>query len=38
MKYQVINKTSLVDGPGVRCALYVSGCTLKCKGCHNKEA
>ena len=38
MKYQVINKTSLVDGPGVRVALYVSGCTLRCKGCHNKEA
>lgn len=38
MKYQVINKTSLVDGPGVRCALYVSGCSLRCKGCHNKEA
>jgi anaerobic ribonucleoside-triphosphate reductase activating protein len=38
MKYQVINKTSLVDGPGVRCALYVSGCSLRCKGCHNTEA
>lgn len=38
MKYQVINKTSLVDGPGVRCALYVSGCSIRCKGCHNTEA
>lgn len=38
MKYQVINKTSLVDGPGVRCALYVSGCSIRCAGCHNKEA
>lgn len=38
MKYQVINKTSLVDGPGVRCALYVSGCSIRCRGCHNKEA
>ena len=38
MKYQVINKTSLVDGPGVRCALYVSGCSIHCVGCHNKEA
>lgn len=38
MRYQVINKTSLVDGPGVRCALYVSGCSIRCKGCHNKEA
>ncbi len=38
MRYQIINKTSLVDGPGVRCALYVSGCSLRCKGCHNTEA
>lgn len=38
MRYQVISKMSLVDGPGVRCALYVSGCTLRCKGCHNAEA
>lgn len=38
MRYQVVSKMSLVDGPGVRCALYVSGCTLRCKGCHNAEA
>jgi len=29
---------SFVDGEGVRCALYVSGCTLKCPGCFNKVA
>lgn len=29
---------SFVDGEGVRCALYVSGCTLKCAGCFNKAA
>lgn len=38
MRYQIVSKMSLVDGPGVRCALYVSGCTLRCKGCHNAEA
>ena len=26
------------DGPGVRIALYVSGCSNACEGCHNKEA
>jgi len=29
---------SFVDGEGVRCALYVSGCTLNCAGCFNKAA
>lgn len=29
---------SFVDGEGVRSALYVSGCTLKCVGCFNKAA
>jgi anaerobic ribonucleoside-triphosphate reductase activating protein len=29
---------SFVDGEGVRSALYVSGCTLKCAGCFNKAA
>lgn len=26
----------MVDGEGVRCSLYVSGCTFNCKGCYNK--
>lgn len=38
MKYSKIARTSIQDGPGVRCALYVSGCSLRCKGCHNAEA
>lgn len=29
---------SFVDGEGVRCALYVSGCLFKCKGCFNEAA
>lgn len=27
-----------VDGPGVRCSLYVSGCPFKCVGCYNEAA
>lgn len=37
MKYQKIYWNTITDGPGVRCALYVSGCTHHCKGCHNPE-
>lgn len=29
---------SFVDGEGVRCALYVSGCLFKCEGCFNEAA
>ena len=28
----------MVDGEGVRCALYVSGCTFACDGCFNRAA
>ena len=27
-----------VDGEGVRCSLYVSGCLFKCEGCFNEQA
>lgn len=27
---------SLVDGDGLRSVVFLSGCTVKCKGCHNK--
>lgn len=27
-----------VDGEGVRCSLYVSGCLFKCEGCFNEAA
>lgn len=38
MNYMYIDKTSINDGPGVRVVLYVSGCSLYCKGCHNPES
>ncbi|MDK6804766.1 anaerobic ribonucleoside-triphosphate reductase activating protein [Aerococcus sp. UMB7834] len=27
---------NFVDGDGVRCSIYVSGCPFACKGCYNK--
>lgn len=29
---------NFVDGEGVRCSLYVSGCPFSCPGCYNKAA
>lgn len=29
---------TFVDGPGVRCSVYVSGCAFKCGGCYNAAA
>jgi len=29
---------SFVDGEGVRCSLYVSGCLFACEGCYNEAA
>lgn len=38
MKYQKINKSDIANGPGVRCSVFVSGCSIRCKGCFNAEA
>ena len=38
MKYTQLNKFDTMNGEGVRVSLFVSGCTLNCKGCFNKDA
>ena len=37
MNYINISKTDIANGEGVRCVLWVSGCNVHCKGCHNPE-
>ena len=37
MNYVNISKTDIANGEGVRCVLWVSGCSVHCKGCHNPE-
>ena len=38
MNYLTIYKSSLSDGIGWRVVLFVSGCSHKCKGCHNPQS
>ena len=38
MNYLTIYKSSLSDGLGWRVVLFVSGCSHKCKGCHNPQS
>ena len=38
MNYLNIDKSSISNGPGVRVVLWVSGCSLHCKGCQNQES
>ena len=37
MNYHKIEKTSIANCEGIRVVLWVSGCSLHCKGCHNPE-
>lgn len=32
-----IVENTIVDGVGFRTSLYLSGCDIRCEGCHNKE-
>ncbi len=36
MNYHVYHPIDVVNGPGTRCSLFVSGCVHECKGCYNK--
>ena len=38
MYYSGLNTCDSANGPGMRVSLFVSGCTLKCKGCFNKQS
>lgn len=37
MKYIGLEKTSLVNGEGIRCVLWVSGCNHHCRNCQNPD-
>ena len=37
IRYAKINKNDIANGLGVRVSLFVTGCNIKCPGCHNKE-
>ena len=32
-----IETLGLVDGPGIRCVVFLNGCKLRCRFCHNPE-
>lgn len=38
MRYSGLNLCDTANGEGVRVSLFVSGCSLHCKGCFNQEA
>lgn len=37
MNFAKYYPVDVVNGPGTRCTLFVSGCELACKGCYNKS-
>lgn len=37
IRYGQIRSADISNGPGIRVSLFVTGCTLNCKDCFNKE-
>lgn len=37
MKYSLMRKFDVTNGPGIRSAIFVSGCTHNCEGCFNED-
>ncbi len=37
MNYHQYESIDVVNGPGTRCTLFVSGCVHQCRGCYNKS-
>ena len=37
MNYIKITKNDIANGPGVRCVLWVAGCSQRCVNCHNQS-
>ena len=37
MRYNVIRKMDISNGPGVRVSIFFQGCPFHCKGCFNSE-